>query len=215
MRRFAFFLLVWSYSAAVAQPYRTDLPLDSLLLKLQTAILLQKDIEVEEIKGVYKLTPWHFAPNLGLGYDFINARYYFTFTVSASPYINYQLGKRQETRRLSAIDRRYDNLQHTSEIKLKSLYFGLHQRITNLQLSNQILMNDIEIYKIKEEQHTNHEIDTETFLKEKSSILNKIRSHNIELADIQKSLYEIELLTEEEITIDLQNFFVSPTLITP
>jgi len=198
-------LLLVSY-VAYSQQYETNLQLDSLLEKLHDVITMQKDIETEEIKGVYRLTAWHFIPNLN--YDFINNNYY--LTISSGPIISNMINKRQETRRLSALDRRYDNQIKSSEIRLKQLFLTLHQRITNLMLSHQVVLNDIEIFKIKLEQHVNNEIDTETFLRERSAILNKIRSHNSDVADIQRSLFEIELLTETEISIDLSRFIVPP-----
>jgi hypothetical protein len=75
------------------------LHLDSLIQKLQAALSVKKDIEIQEIKGVYRLTPWHFAPNLN--YDFINNNYY--VTVSTAPIVANMIGKRQEKRRISAI----------------------------------------------------------------------------------------------------------------
>ena len=208
-------VVLLSSFVAFAQDNSSELQLDSLIVKLHNAIELQRSIEVEEVKGVYSLTYWHFVPNLALNYDFINSRYYVAVSLSTGPFINHYLGKRQETRRLSAIDRRYDNQLHTQEIRLKSIYFNLLQRITNLELSHVIILNDIEIHKIKVEQHSNNEIDTETFLRDRSAILTKIRSHNIELSEIQKFLYDIELLTEHEINLDLSNFFVSPSEVMP
>jgi len=125
------------------------------------------------------------------------------------------INKRQEKRRLSALERRYNNQIKTQEIKLKSLFFSLNQRIANIQLSYEILMNDIEIYKIQIQEHTHNEIDTETFLKEKSAILNKIKSHNKEISDIQSFLYDIEQLTEFEINIDIMKFYVSASSLNP
>ena len=196
--------------ATFAQQYKPELQLDSLILKLHSVIAVQKDIETEEIKGVYKLSPWHFAP--ALNYDFINNNYY--VTVSTAPFVSNMLGKRQETRRLSAIERRYENQIKSSEIKLKNTYLTLVHKLTNLQLSHEILLNDIEIFKIKQQQHTNNEIDTEAFLKERSSILNKIKNHNSEVSDIHRFLSEIELLTEHEIEMDVIRFFVSPASLT-
>ena len=191
------------------QPEQT-LQLDTLISKLQEALAVKKDIEIQEIKGVYRLTPWHFAPNLN--YDFINSNYY--LTVSTAPIISNMLGKRQETRRISAIERRYSNLEHTQEIRLKALYLQINQKIANIQLSHEILLNDIEIYKIKIQQHEAHEIDTETFLRERSNILNKIKSHNTEVADIQRYILDIEQLTEHQAQLDLSQYFVYEILTT-
>jgi len=209
MKYIAFLGLVFVSSGAVAQQEQTTLQLDSLLLKLQGVLALKKDIEIQEIKGVYRLTPWHFTPNLN--YDFINNKYY--VTVSTGPIISNTIGKRQEKRRISAIERRYSSLEHTSKIRLKSIYLQVNQKITNLHLSHEILLNDIEIYKIKLQQHEAHEIDTETFLKERSSILNKIKSHNTDVADIQRFLLDIEQLTEYEVEMDLLKLYVSPGVV--
>jgi len=196
---------------ANSQKYDADMQFDSLLLKLHDVINFQKDIETEEIKGVYRITGWHFIPNLN--YDFINNNYY--LTISSGPLITNMINKRQETRRLSALERKYNNQIKTSEIKLKQLYLTLNQRITNIQQSHVIIMNDVEIFKIKQQQHINNEIDTESFLRERSSILNKIKSHNDELSNIQRSLFEIELLTETELFVDLGSFYVPSVALVP
>jgi hypothetical protein len=206
MKYFALIGLVFVSFGALAQQEQTALQLDSMILKLQDALSVKKDIEIQEIKGVYKLTPWHFVPNLN--YDFINNNYY--VTISTGPFISNMLGKRQEKRRISAIERRYTSLEHTQEIRLKAIYLQINQRITNIHLSHEILLNDIEIYKIKHQQHEAHEIDTETFLRERSSILNKIKSHNTEVADIQRYLLDVEQLTEQGTELDLFQFYVSP-----
>ena len=125
-------------SAAVAQTNNTDLQLDTLMVKLHNVILLQKDIEVEEIKGVYRITPWHFVPSLN--YDFINDKYY--VTISSGPLVTNMINKRQEKRRLSALERRYENQLKSSEIRVKSLIISINQNLTNLQLSHQIIIND-------------------------------------------------------------------------
>lgn len=203
-------LLMVSYIAN-SQKYDADMQFDSLLLKLHDVINFQKDIETEEIKGVYRITGWHFIPNLN--YDFINNNYY--LTISSGPLITNMINKRQETRRLSALERKYNNQIKTSEIKLKQLYLTLNQRITNIQQSHVIIMNDVEIFKIKQQQHINNEIDTESFLRERSSILNKIKSHNDELSNIQRSLFEIELLTETELFVDLGSFYVPSVALVP
>jgi len=206
MRQFSISLVLCvSYIACYAQKEQA-LHLDSLVSKLQETLSVKKDIEIQEIKGVYKLTAWHFAPNLN--YDFINNKYY--VTVSTAPIIANTIGKRQEKRRLSAIERRYTSMEHTQEIRLKSLYLQINQRIINIKLSYEIVLNDIEIYKIKAQEHAAHEIDTEAFLRERSSILNKIKNHNTEVSEIQRYLLDIEQLTEFEVEMDLSKYYVSP-----
>jgi hypothetical protein len=214
MKYIAFLGLVFVSFGAVAQQEQTTLQLDSLTLKLQEALALRKDIEIQEIKGVYKLTAWHFVPSVSYLpiYDRPAHKSIFV-TFSTTPFVSHMLGKRQEVRRISAIERRYASLEHTQEIRLKTIYLQINQRITNLNLSQVILLNDIEIYKIKIQQHDNHEIDTESFLRERSSILNKIKSHNTDVTDIQRFLLDIEQLTEYEVELDLFQFFVSPLAI--
>jgi len=185
------------------------LQVDSLMVGLHQVIETQRSIELEEIKGVYKLTPWHFVPSLN--YDFINNNYY--VTISSSAFVSNMIGKRQEARRISAATRKYSNQIKSAEIKLKSLLLSVNHNIENLYLSHVIVSNDIEIYTIKFSEHSENEIDTETYLKERSSILNKIKNHNSEVSGIQKQLLEIELLTETELNIDLSEFFVSPAKI--
>jgi len=201
-------LLILVCSVSFAQSPE-GLQLDSLILKLHQTVDVQREIEIEEIKGVYRITPWHFMPNLN--YDFINNNYY--VTISSGPLISNMIGKRQETRRLSALDRRYENQIKSAEIRLRSLYISINQNIVNLQLSHEIVTNDMKIFSIKQEEHANNEIDTETFLQARSSILNKIRNHNSDVATIQRQLLEIELLTESVVFLDLSQFFISPSQI--
>jgi hypothetical protein len=170
----------------------------------------QKEVEIEEIKGVYKLTFWHFIPSVN--YDFINHRYY--LTLSSSAFVSNMISRRQEQRRLSAIERRYEINLKSREIQLKNNYLSLIQRLNLLQASHEIVLNDIEIFKIKLQEFENHEIDTESFLREKSSILNKIRSHNSDVSDIQRLINDIELLTEFVLEFDFAKYFVSTDLLT-
>ena len=201
---FAFLASLPSYSQNIG--IDALLQLDSLIFRLHQSLSEQKDIEVSEIKGVYKLTFWHFVPSLN--YDFINNKYY--FTISSSAFVSNMISKRQERRRLSSIDRRYTLLEKNSELKLKSLYSQLLHRLTDLKLSFEIVTNDIEIFKIRRQEHTNNEIDTESFLTSRSSILNKIKSHNSDVSDIQKFMFDIEQLTSFSFDLDLLPFYVSP-----
>ena len=191
----------------------SGLALDSLTVNLHDAINLQRSIELEEIHGVYRLTWWHFAPSPSLNYDFINSRYYVTVSINTSAFVSHMLGKRQEDRRISAANRRYDNQIKSAEIRLRSLLISVNQRISNIQLSYEIVSNDIEIFQIKYSEHSFHEIDTETFLRERSVILNKIRNHNSDVSSIQQQLLDIELLTETVIELDLSEYFFNPSKI--
>ena len=204
MKSIFYILLIFSYLEIYSQTSANQLHFDSLLFDLYQAIDVQKSIEIQEVENVHSLTVWHFVPSLN--YDFINNNYY--LTVSTSHFITTMLGKRQEKRQLSAIDRRYENRLKTNEIKLKSLLLSINHKLDNLKLSGIILSNDIEIFKINQQQYINNEIDTERFLQDKSQILNKIKLHNSQIIDIQQSLYEIEQITETSINLDLQRFVV-------
>jgi hypothetical protein len=194
-------LLICLANSALAQ----DLKFDSLLEQMEQANYIQKSLEIEEIKGVYQLSVWHFVPSLN--YDFINNNYY--LTISSSAFVSNMIGRRQEKKKLSAIERRYDQKNKTDEIKLKSLYVNILHNFESVELSRQILLNDIEIYKIKKQEHQENEIDTESYLQAKSGILNKIKNHNNEVTKLQSDFYQLEALTEQEFQITLDSLYIS------
>ena len=206
MKQIFYILFVFSCFYCYPQTSENQLQFDSLLWNLQQATNVQKSIEIEEIKNVHKITAWHFVPNLN--YDFINNNYY--LTVSTTHLVSTMLGKRQEKKQLSAIDRRYENRLKTNEIKLKSLLLSINHKLDNLKLSGVILSNDIEIFRIKQQQSANNEIDTESFLQDKSQILNKIKLHNSQVVDIQQSVFAIEEITETSVNLELHRFVVNP-----
>lgn len=209
MKWIFFFGFFFVSLVCVAQDIETNLQIDSLLINLQAATNLQKSIEIEEVKGVHKITVWHFVPNLN--YDFINNNYY--LTISTSNFITNMINKRQEKRKLSAIERRYTNQMKVSELKLKSLLLSINQKLDNMKLSGIILANDVEIFRIKVQEYSNNEIDTESFLQERSSILNKIKTHNVSVSDIQQDIYQIEELTQTSVNLDLQPFYYSAEIL--
>jgi hypothetical protein len=180
---------------------------DSLLINLihnkNSQLVEEKEIEIEETKGVYKLSLWHFAPSLN--YDFINNNYY--ISLSTSSLVNHFLGKRQEKKKISAIERRHKAKQNAEEIKIRTKYGAILREIENIKLSKYILTNDILIYEIKLKQYQNNEIDSETFLREKSSILNKIKTHNTLIINTEKEILEIQNIAEYEFEINLKNFY--------
>ena len=209
MKQVVCILFVFRCLDVTCQTTENSLHFDTLLFNLHQATALQKEIQQEEIKGVHKLSAWHFVPNLN--YDFINNNYY--LTISTSHVITTMLGKRQEKRQLSALERRSANQLKSNEIKLKSLLLSINHKLDNLKLSGIILSNDIEIFQIKKAQSINNEIDTESFLSEKSQILTKIKNHNSQVIDIQQSLYQIEEITEVPLSIDLEQFTVNPEIV--
>jgi len=198
-------VLLFGFLNFAQQTEVPDLILDSLVFELHNSVNNQRSIELEEIHGVYKLSWLHFVPSLN--YDFINNKYY--VTINSAPLISNLIGKRQENRKISATNRKYDYKIKSSEIHLRSLLISINQSIEALVLSYVIVCNDIEIFQIKFSEFNYNEIDTESFLKEKSIILNKIKNHNADVAAIQRQLLEIELLTDSLIDIDLSGFFIS------
>ena len=199
--------MLWNGFSVYSQDLSVNL--DSLVDLLHSSLNERMSIEIEEIKGVYKLTFWHFVPSLN--YDFLHNRYY--LTISSSAFVSNMINKRQEKRRLSSIDRRYSLNTKSDEVKLKSAYLSLLQKLDLIRLSFEVVLNDIEIFKIKKQEFDNNEIDTETFLKDKSSILNKIKSHNSEVSDIKRYISEIEILTSFVIDFDFSKYYVSTDLL--
>jgi hypothetical protein len=180
---------------------------DTLLSQLLISRISQIDeetrIEIDETRGLHKLSFWHFAP--ALHYDFINSNYYISLSTAAL--VNHFLGKRQEKKKLSAIDRRHRVRVANEEIRIKSKFASILKDVDNIALSRKILLNDEQIYRIKQQQYSNNEIDSETFLREKSAMLNKIKTHNSSVLSIEKEILELQSITGYELQADLTELY--------
>jgi len=109
--------------------------------------------------------------------------------------------KRKSIKKLNIQNLHPHALRHTFATSLVATGTNLHE------IADLLGHNSVDTSRI-------YTHDTESYLKEKSSILNKIKNHNNEVADIQRFMLEIEQLTEIEINFDLLQLYVSPRSIT-
>ena len=94
MRKILYILLIVTVLESVVNA-QIDKPAlvidtDSVIFNALSLNNFDKQTEIDEIKGLYRLSPWHFAP--GLSYDFVRNRYY--VTLSTSGLVSHFLGKR-------------------------------------------------------------------------------------------------------------------------
>jgi predicted hydrolase (HD superfamily) len=176
---------------------------DTLIANALSLNDFDKQTEIEEIKGLYKLSAWHFAP--GISYDFIRNRTY--LTVSTSGLVNHFFGKRQENRRIGAIERKYKARDLADELKINNRVLAIRAELTDLQLAKKVVQIDIDIYKIQNEQYEKHEIDTEKFLNSKRNIINTIKNHNSNVTGLYKQILELSAICNSQIPADLSNLY--------
>ena len=178
------------------------------LIEARTSILKsEKEIQIDEVKGLHKLSPWHFAPSIH--YDPINSKYY--VSVSTAHLVQHFLAKRQETKQISSIERRHKIKTVAETIKIKKLYAAILIDIQDIEQNQKILETDKLIYNIKKQQYNNNEIDTETFMREKSTILTKIKNHNTTVFKTQKNILELETVAETEFELNIDSLKISIT----
>ena len=176
---------------------------DTLITNALSLNQYDKQTEIEEIKNLYKLSPWHFAP--GISYDFIRNRTY--LTVSTSGLVNHFLGKRQANRRISAIERKYKALDLADELKINNRILAIQAELTDLQLAQKVVQIEIDIFLIQNEQYTKHEIDTEKFLNSKRNIINTVKNHNSTVTQLYKQILELSAICNTTIPADLSDMY--------
>jgi hypothetical protein len=162
--------------------------------------------ELFEIKDFYKLTPWHFAP--GLSYDLITQRYY--FTVSTSGLVDYFQNKKQQKRRISAIERKYKTKNSTDENRINNKILSIQANYQDIILGKKATQIEIDIFKIQKEQYQKNEINTENFLTAKKNIINTVKNHNSTVTALYNKI--IELATEcntAAVDINLSDLYFS------
>jgi hypothetical protein len=162
-----------------------------------------KKTEIGEIKDLYKLSVWHFAP--GLSYDFVRNRYY--FTVSTSGLVNHFIGKRQEKRRINSIERRYKAKNIGDELKISNQVLAIQADHKELILTKQIVQIEIDIFMIQKEQYEKNEIDTEKFLTAKKNIINTIKNHNSTVTELYKKILELSTVSDTPIRLDFNGLY--------
>ena len=183
----------------------TYLPLffDDIFLNIKDLNEKERFTEIREIKGIYKLSVWHFAPSVS--YDFIRQSYY--LNISSSHLVSHFIGKRQENRRIGTINRKYNTKNNSDEIKLRNQILSIQADYQDLLLSHQVIKIEVEAFLINKEQFEKNEINTESFLNSKSNIINKIKNFNSDVTTLYNKLLtlsDLSLIEFDEVENKIQ-----------
>jgi hypothetical protein len=205
LRRLSYILFLLSFIYLVNAQDDTTLLIDieNLIINVQLVNDFDKNTEIGEIKNLYKLSVWHFAP--GVSYDFIRNRYY--LTLSTSGLVNHFISKRQEKRRINSIERKYKAKNIGDELKINNKVLAIKADYKDLVLAKQIVQIEIDIFLIQKEQYEKNEIDTEKFLTSKKNIINTIKNHNSEVTELYKKILEISSISDTPIPLDFSNLY--------
>jgi hypothetical protein len=176
---------------------------DTLIDNLISANNFDRETELSEIRNLYKLSIWHFAP--GVSYDFIRNRYY--LTVSTSGLVNHFVNKKQETRRIGAIERKYKAKNLSDELKVHNIIRAIEADYRDILLNHQATEIEIETFMINKQQYEQNEIDTEKYLNAKASIINKIKQHNSTVTAMYKSILTLSDICNTPIPADLKQLY--------
>ena len=180
------------------QQYLPDIRADSLIYNALILNAYDKQTEIEEIKNLYKLSIWHFAP--GISYDFIRNRYY--LTVGTSGLVNHFVNKKMEQRRLGVIDRKYKAKDITDELKVSNQILSIQADFQDLIFSKKAVQKEIEIFLIHKEQFAQNEIDTEKFLNSQKNIISSIKNHNSSVTTLYKNILTLSSICNTPISAD-------------
>jgi hypothetical protein len=176
---------------------------DTLILNLHNSNDFDKQTEIDEIKDLYKLSIWHFAP--GISYDFIRNRYY--LTISTSGLVSHFISKKQEKRRVSTIERKYKAKLFGDEIKVTNSLLAIQAGFQDLLLAKKAVQIEIDIFLIQQEQYSKNEIDTEKYLTAKKNIINTIKNHNASVTELYKEILNLSSICNSHISADLSNLY--------
>lgn len=165
-------------------------PLDSLLSILQNTDSLTIDSEKSEYKNTYRWSWWYVAP--GVGYDMINSHPIITFNTSGL--ISYFTNKRTVQRKVIAIEKKGELKHKGNTIKLITSYNNLKNNIIQLEMILETYSNYVKLYRIKQQQNSNNEINTESILKETISFSERKKAVVNQIDHINLLMVEIELL---------------------
>ena len=185
--------------------YSLNIKADSLIFNVLNANSFDKQTEVDEIKNLYNLSPWHFAP--GLSYDFIRNRCY--LSISTSGLVSHFVNKKMEKRRLGVIDRKYKVKDLSDELRVSNQILSIQADHQDLLLSKKAVCNEIEIFLIHKQQFANNEIDTEKFLNSQKSIINAIKNHNSSVTALYKNILNLSSICNYPISADLDDLYFS------
>jgi hypothetical protein len=170
---------------------------------MQIVNSFDKETEIGEIKNLYKLSIWHFAP--GISYDFIRNNYY--LTVSTSGLVSHFINKKQETRRIHAIERKYKAKDLADELKISNLVLAIKADYQDLILAKQAVKLEIDIFMIQKEQFAKNEIDTEKYLTAKKNIINTVKNHNSTITELYKQILNLSGICNYSIPADLSDLY--------
>jgi hypothetical protein len=195
--------LLFAFRANAQDDGILSIDVNNLIMNAQLVNNFDKKTEIGEIKDLYKLSVWHFAP--GISYDFVRNRYY--LTVSTSGLVNHFIGKRQEKRRINSIERKYKAKNIGDELKISNQVLAIQADHKDLILAKQIVQIEIDIFMIQKEQYERNEIDTEKFLTSKKNIINTIKSHNSAVTELYKKILELSTMSDTPIRLDIDNLY--------
>ena len=179
-------------------PYQFAINADSLIHNALNINNYDKKTEIDEIKNLYKISPWHFAP--GVSYDFIRNRYY--FTVSTSGLVNHFVNKKMENRRLGVIERKYRAKDLSDELRIANQILSIQADYQNILLSQKSVNNEVEIFLIHKEQYAQNEIDTEKYLNSQKNIISAIKIHNSAVTSLYKDVLNLSSVCNTPISAD-------------
>jgi hypothetical protein len=180
-----------------------NLSADTILYNVLNTNNFDKQTEIEEIQNLYKLSLWHFAP--GISYDFIRNRTY--LTISTSGLVSHFVNKKQEKRRIGAIERKYKAKELSDEIKVTNSLLSIQADYRDLVLSKKSVQIEVDIFLIYKEQHSKNEIDTEKFLNSKKNIINAVKSHNSAVTELYRDILTLSNICNIPISADLSHLY--------
>jgi len=203
----ALVLLMFVLLTAFGQSEHKDLILniktDTLIHNIHNINSFEKETEISEIKNLYKLSIWHFAP--GISYDFIRNRYY--LTISTSGLVTHFANKKVEKRRLGSIERKYKARDLGDEFRVSNLVMGIEKDYQDLILAKKVVDIEIEIFIIQQQQYKENEIDTEKYLTSKKNIINSIKQHNNSVTNLYKQILNLSSICNTTISADLSELY--------
>jgi len=176
---------------------------DSLIHNLLATNNFDKETELSEIRNLYKLSFWHFAP--GISYDFIRQRTYLTINTSAL--VSHFVSKKMETRRIGAIERKYKAKEIGDQLRIQNLIRAIEKDHSDLILAKKVVDIEIDIFLIQQQQYKQNEIDTEKYLTSKKNIINAIKLHNSSVTNLIKQILNLSSICNSPVSADLDHLY--------
>jgi hypothetical protein len=182
---------------------------DTLIFNLHVANAFDRETELDEIRNLYKLSVWHFAP--GIAYDVIRDRIF--LTISTSNLISHFVNKKVENRRIGAIERKYKAKDLGDELRIINLVRGIEKDYQDLVLAKKVVDIEIEIFLIHQQQFQENEIDTEKYLTSKRNIVSSINRHNGAVTNLVKQILNLSSICNSPLSADLEHLYIASDFI--